>query len=295
MSDDPIPADTLRAANVNPFQELLNYVDHIFNAESERFRQAKLPYGPVSVDLDRLAALESSTFALETLRVVALRQFARTGYPALEVENRLFRLVEAASDLLYWEYEARRRPDGSVVSTRGDWDLKKHEREARRRLPGSDNLEDGLEDYDLGEVFCSALRAVIVAEGPVRALADCFQPLASGQTVGAPDNEDGNNGEPHGNVGDRGGAADIDWNDLLLSPPLSAAEIAEKLRQPVNLVERTLRNFRRQHDYGFIKDADAGFGEAAYRYKMVDVLAHLQKWYAKRQGKAARANKPAAS
>jgi len=83
---------------------------------------------------------------------------------------------------------------------------------------------------------------------------------------------------------------DVDWKELLLSPPLSAAQIAERLRQPVDLVERTLRYFRKQHDFGFTKDEDAGFGEAAFRYKMEDVLLHLKKWYDKRQKKAARAN-----
>jgi hypothetical protein len=88
------------------------------------------------------------------------------------------------------------------------------------------------------------------------------------------------------------GDATVDWQALLLSPPLSAAQIADKLGQPVALVERTLRNFRNQHDFGFITDEDAGVGEARFRYKMDDVLSHLQKWYRKRQKKAAKRNKP---
>jgi len=51
-----------------------------------------------------------------------------------------------------------------------------------------------------------------------------------------------------------------DWQALLLSPPLSAAAIAEALGQPVKLVERTLRYFREQHDSGFVTDEDAGTG-----------------------------------
>jgi hypothetical protein len=85
----------------------------------------------------------------------------------------------------------------------------------------------------------------------------------------------------------------VDWQDLLLSPPLTASEIADKMGEPAADVERILRYFRQAHDYGFIKDDDAGFGEAVYRYKMPEVMTHLQKWHAKRQKKAARKNKPA--
>jgi hypothetical protein len=86
--------------------------------------------------------------------------------------------------------------------------------------------------------------------------------------------------------------ASIDWQGLLLSPPLSAAEIAAKLGQPVELVERTLRYFRNQYEYGFTKDDNARADDATFRYNLPDVLAHLQKWYAKRQKKAAK-EKPA--
>jgi hypothetical protein len=82
------------------------------------------------------------------------------------------------------------------------------------------------------------------------------------------------------------GTAVIDWHGLLLMPPLCAAEIAEKLGQPVELVERTLRYFRSQYDYGFIVDDDAG--KTTYRYKMPDVLSHLQKWLVKRLKKLGR-------
>jgi hypothetical protein len=78
------------------------------------------------------------------------------------------------------------------------------------------------------------------------------------------------------------------WGELLTSPPLTAKQIADKLGQPVGLVERTLRYWRKAYDYGFIKDDDAGVGEARFRYKMSDTIAHLQKWVAKRQRKAAR-------
>jgi hypothetical protein len=78
---------------------------------------------------------------------------------------------------------------------------------------------------------------------------------------------------------------EIDWQALLLMPPLTASEIAGHLGQPKELVERTLRYFRSQHDYGFIKDDDAGTTDATFRYKMPDVLSHLQKWYVKRRRK----------
>lgn len=77
-----------------------------------------------------------------------------------------------------------------------------------------------------------------------------------------------------------------DWSTLLLSPPLTAAEIAALLHQPVEAVERTLRYFRQQHDYGFIKDDTAGVGEAKYRYKIADVIGHLKNWYGKRLNKS---------
>jgi len=82
--------------------------------------------------------------------------------------------------------------------------------------------------------------------------------------------------------------AGVDWDALLVSPPLTAAEIAERLGQPVDLVRRCLGYFRGQHDYGFIEDPDAGIGEGRFRYKLPDVLSPLQKWVAKRQKKAAR-------
>jgi len=84
---------------------------------------------------------------------------------------------------------------------------------------------------------------------------------------------------------DQPNPSEVDWQGLLLMPPLTAAEIAERLGQPKDLVERTLRYFRTQHDYGFIKDDDAGRTDAKFRYKMPDVLAHLQRWYVKRQRK----------
>jgi hypothetical protein len=77
----------------------------------------------------------------------------------------------------------------------------------------------------------------------------------------------------------------VDWAALLTMPPQTVAEIAALLRQPIDVVEAMLRYFRSQHDYGFIKDDDAGVGESAYRFKMPDVLSHIQKWYARRQRK----------
>ena len=96
-----------------------------------------------------------------------------------------------------------------------------------------------------------------------------------------------------GETADPKGTVGIDWLALLMMPPLSAGEIAGKLGEPVPDVERTLRYFRNSQDYGFTKDVNAGIGEAKFRYKMNDVLAHLQKWYVKRQKKAAKKEKPA--
>jgi hypothetical protein len=88
----------------------------------------------------------------------------------------------------------------------------------------------------------------------------------------------------------RSGAAP-DWQGLLLSPPLTSAEIAEKLHQPQELVERMLRHFREKYDFGFIEDGDAGVGDSRFRYRMPDVLPALMNWYVKRQkkGKAPKA------
>lgn len=74
----------------------------------------------------------------------------------------------------------------------------------------------------------------------------------------------------------------VDWSALLLSPPLTAAEIAALLHQPAELVERTLGYFRKQHDYGFIEDDSPSVGGAKYRYKIPDVIGHLKNWHAKR-------------
>jgi hypothetical protein len=90
---------------------------------------------------------------------------------------------------------------------------------------------------------------------------------------------------PQPQVNDPEESPAVDWQALLLSPPLSAGQIAERLGQPRELVERTLRHFRKAYDYGFVEDEDAGAGEARFRYKMSDVLTHLQKWYLKRQKK----------
>jgi hypothetical protein len=75
------------------------------------------------------------------------------------------------------------------------------------------------------------------------------------------------------------------WQGLVFSSLLTAAEIAAKLNQPTELVERMLRRFRDSHDYGFVRDDDAGVGESRFRYKMPDVLPTLMKWYKKRQKK----------
>jgi hypothetical protein len=82
---------------------------------------------------------------------------------------------------------------------------------------------------------------------------------------------------------ERSPATSPDWQSLLLSPPLSAGQIAEKLGQPKELVGRTLAYFRKQFDRGFIEDGDASVGDDRFRYKMPDVLEHLQRWYVKRQ------------
>jgi hypothetical protein len=79
-----------------------------------------------------------------------------------------------------------------------------------------------------------------------------------------------------------------DWEELLFSSIQTAAQIAEKLGEPVDLVERSLRNFRQQHSYGFIEDHEHGVGESRFKYKIDDILIHLRKWYDKRQKKKAR-------
>jgi hypothetical protein len=112
-----------------------------------------------------------------------------------------------------------------------------------------------------------------VAVGALRALLDAVRP------------DDADGAPAAARVGEDTGMV-VDWNSLLFSPPLTASEIAERLGQPVELVQRTLKYFRQQHDYGFTKVEDAGVAKAHFRYHMPDVLTHLQKWYVKRQMKA---------
>jgi hypothetical protein len=68
-------------------------------------------------------------------------------------------------------------------------------------------------------------------------------------------------------------------------PPLSAAEIADKLGQPVSNVERILGYVRRKYPACYSQDDNARTGEARFRHKMPDVIPHLQKWMRKRQRK----------
>ena len=81
----------------------------------------------------------------------------------------------------------------------------------------------------------------------------------------------------------------IDWNELLTSPPLPAAKIAEKLEQPANLVERVLRYQRSVMPFCFIVDDSPQKGDARYLHKMPDVLPALKKWMEKRLKKQSKA------
>ena len=84
-------------------------------------------------------------------------------------------------------------------------------------------------------------------------------------------------------------AGDIDWKELLASPPLSARQIAEKLKQPLDLVERTLRHYRKNCPACYIEDDNAQKGNARYLHRMPDVLPRLKVWEAKRQKKKPKA------
>lgn len=84
-------------------------------------------------------------------------------------------------------------------------------------------------------------------------------------------------------------AGDIDWKELLTSPPLSARQIAEKLKQPLDLVERELRYYRSKLPACYIEDDNAPKGTARYLHRMPDVLPRLKVWEAKRQKKKPKA------
>jgi hypothetical protein len=77
-------------------------------------------------------------------------------------------------------------------------------------------------------------------------------------------------------------AGTIDWNELFMSPPLSAKQIAAKLRQPLDLVAKKLRDYRTQHAGGYIEDEERGKGGDKYFHKMEEVTPVLIKWLEKR-------------
>jgi len=74
----------------------------------------------------------------------------------------------------------------------------------------------------------------------------------------------------------------VDWEELATSPPLPASKIAEKLRQPVNLVERVLRYQRQVQPFCFVKDDSPQKGGSRYLHKLPDVLPSLKTWLEKR-------------
>src|SRR5262249_26300928 len=88
--------------------------------------------------------------------------------------------------------------------------------------------------------------------------------------------------KPPAILSDPDGKPVIDWNALLMMPPLSAAEIADKIYQPVELVEKKLRDYRNQHLGGYVENTDRRKGEPKYRYKMDEVLSVVKKWVEKR-------------
>jgi hypothetical protein len=77
---------------------------------------------------------------------------------------------------------------------------------------------------------------------------------------------------------------EIDWNTLITSPPLSATMLAEKLGQPVEVVERFLRYQRgiRTDCYFEIEGEFRRKGEPRYQYKVQELVAPLQAWLKKR-------------
>jgi len=79
---------------------------------------------------------------------------------------------------------------------------------------------------------------------------------------------------------------EINWNELALSPPLSAKKTADAVRQPIKLTEAFLRYRRRVQPFCFIPDDNPQRGEAKYLHKMTDILPALQKWVTGRQNKS---------
>ena len=92
---------------------------------------------------------------------------------------------------------------------------------------------------------------------------------------------------PNGDDTDPAAMAGIVWQSLLIMPPLSAAEIAAKLGQPLKNVERILRYLRGKYPACYAEDDNARIGEARFRHKMPDVIPHLKNWMTKRQKKGA--------
>jgi hypothetical protein len=77
----------------------------------------------------------------------------------------------------------------------------------------------------------------------------------------------------------------VDWGAVFTMPPSTAAEIAAVLHEDAELVARSLKHYRKNHDFGFIADDWPRGGEPRFRYKLEDVMSHLKKWYDKRQKK----------
>lgn len=81
-----------------------------------------------------------------------------------------------------------------------------------------------------------------------------------------------------------------DWNELITSPPLPATRIAEKLGEPVGLVERVLRHQRKVQPFCFAVDDSPQKGKARYLHKLPDVIPALKAWFEKRRKKQAKAS-----
>jgi hypothetical protein len=77
----------------------------------------------------------------------------------------------------------------------------------------------------------------------------------------------------------------VDWAGLLTSPPLSARQIAEIIREPLANVERVLRYRRRVQPFCFVQDDSPKKGEAEFLHKMPEVLPALKHWLEKRHRK----------
>ncbi len=82
----------------------------------------------------------------------------------------------------------------------------------------------------------------------------------------------------------------VDWEELLTAPPLSAAQLAERIDQPAGLVERFLRYQRKVQPFCYVPDDNPRKNSPRYLHKMPDILPPLQEWLKKRQKKIERQN-----